>query len=179
MRRAILALLLAASAPVQARDLLVLEWADQGARRDTIALDPIYKRSLYCEMGQGPISCDMHVLMIGRGFCPLVTNIFYYKTEEGTLRAFRRGDRLEIDLVELKADTKLRITLKTDLIKQKIVDEASGVMVFRDYGDGKVHTAELAAFVKNSKGMESYPQTEEVELNCSKISVTAAKKAAK
>jgi hypothetical protein len=173
----LLASVLSAS-PVSAEELLLLEWADQGVQRDTIGNDPIYKRMLFCQPGAGPLACDMYVLAIGRQFCPLITDVLVYSTAARDLRAFRRGDNIEIDLVELKADTKLRLKLKNDNIGGKMVEQASGVMVFRPVGDEKVTTAELAGIVLNTKGMENYPQHAEVDLKCSKLSVTAAKKTA-
>lgn len=170
-------MLLVASPVAHAQNLVVLEWADQARDRTAIAGDPIYIRSLYCEDKQGPIGCDMTVVVLTRAFCPVVVQGYSFRTGANDLSARRDGDVIEVQVRDVKGVTKLRIRMITDLIGQKIVQQASGAITFHAMGDEAVRSAELIAFSKNSGGrLDKYPENLEVDLRCSKVSVTAAKK---
>ncbi len=177
-RYAVIAATLGLIAPAIAEPLS-LEWADQARDRKAIGGDPVYIRTLYCEEKQGPTACDMTVVVVSREFCPLVLQIYSFRTEANNLRAHRSGDVLNVEITDPHGVTKLRIGLMTDLIGQKIVQHASGVITFHAMGDEAVRASELIAFARNSKGMEKYPEHLEVDLHCSKVSVVAAKKDAK
>ena len=59
-----------------------------------------------------------------------------------------------------------------------IVEEESGVIVSK-FGKDRMRATELVAYVKSTKGLEATREFSDVELNCSKLSVVAAKKAGK
>ena len=185
MTRIFVAFAAAWSIAKPAAALEVLEWADHARDPKAIIGDPVYMRTLYCGDRQGSVPCTLITVRVARtslggpGGCPLLVEATEQSTEDGKLRVQRNGDTLEIEVDELKAQTRLRVRLMTDLINKKIVETASGVIVFKAMGDEPLHSTELVAYVKNSKGMEKYPEHAEVELNCSRLSVIAAKKTPK
>jgi hypothetical protein len=61
----------------------------------------------------------------------------------------------------------------------KIVKQASGVIISKPTGEDRIVATELVAFVKNSKFHEKQREQMDIEMNCSKISVVAAKEAGK
>jgi hypothetical protein len=174
----ILAALVAASVgrPAAAQDLLILEWADHARDPTSIIGDPVYKRLLSCKEAQGVVPCDLIVVAVFKGECPLHVDATAYKSGAGDLRVRRTGDTVDIEVDEVKATTRLRLALRTDSIAKKIVEEASGVMVFKPMENSRLRTAELVAYVRNSKGLEKHPEHAAVELGCSRMWVTAGKR---
>lgn len=180
VRWAVLAAILLAALPSLANaQNLVLEWADQARDRKAILGDPVYMRTLYCDAKQGAPGCTLVVVSVSRTICPLVVDNAVFMTEGENLRASRNGDSLELEFKDFRGVTKLRLGLMTDSIGQKIVQFGSGVITFNAAGDEAVRATELIAFTRNSKGLEKHPEHEAVDLNCSKLSVVAAKKAAR
>jgi hypothetical protein len=185
MTRIFVAFAAALSIAKPAAAVEVIEWADHARDPKAIIGDPVYMRTLYCGDRQGSVPCTLTTVSVtrtsfgGPGGCPLLIEATVHGTEDGKLRVQRNGDTLDIEVDELKATTRLRIRLMTDLINTKIVEMASGVMVFKAVGEEPLVSTELVAYAKNSKGMEKYPEHAEVELSCSRLSVIAAKKTPK
>jgi hypothetical protein len=81
-----------AQAGIPEADLLVLEWADQARDRNAIRGDPVFQRSLYCEGKQGPIDCDMVVVVLSRTNCPEEDRAVRVGLYVGHLRGGWRSD---------------------------------------------------------------------------------------
>jgi hypothetical protein len=101
--------------------------------------------------------------------CPLLVETSQYRTKEGTLRVHRDADTLDVEIDELANTTKFHVRLMTDLIGKKIVETASGLMVFKATGNAALRSSALVAYVMTSNGMEKYPEHIEVELDCSRF----------
>ena len=169
-----------------AHEPLAVEWADHA--KDTKALfgDPIFERALFCPQPQdGPMACRLAVVTIGHNIptsdsgCALIVQSHDYRTDEGRLKAFKRGNTIRLQLDDFAGTLTLNLEIKRTAPGLVIVEQASGVIVSKPIDGERTRATELVAFVQNTKGLEAAREWVEVDTKCSKVALIATKRTGK
>jgi len=168
--------------PFADRDVLTLEWAD----RDPEALGgAVFVRKLYCRRWEvfdvprpGSVWCSLTTITVGR-ICPFWVIAAEYRPEDG-LKVERRGDDVDIEVDQVTEVTRFNVRLHTSTKKSPHRRGRIGRSYLEAYrperADARCGTRRLRAEHQGNGGL---PRVSEVELNCSRIAVVAAKKSGK
>lgn len=159
-----------------AAENLFVEWADRPSNREWMVSDPVFQRTLSCwKEGRREI-CHLTVVTISRKFCPAVLIADSFRTDTNDLKVSRTDKAVDLEFTDLSNTWTLHLTLRGT---PSIVDQASGVVVTRaQLPQDRIRSSELVALVEGHDGFAGR-EFAEVELNCAKVAVVAAKRAPK
>jgi len=171
------AILLGFCTPSLSAQSLLLEWADRPGDPKWMAGNPVFQRTLSCWSEDRREVCQLIVVTIGHDFRPAVLIADAFRTDTDNLKISRTRNAMDIEFTD--SSNTWTIHLKLTEGTAPIVEQASGVVVTRAIlPSDQVRSSELVALVA---GRSKFPTREfaEVNLKCAKISVVAAKRAAK
>ena len=115
-------------------------------------------------------------MAIGKKSCPVVLTADVFRTETGELRVSRTNQAVNLDFKDPSNNWTLHLVIHRDSSGAPLVEQASGAVVTRaTLPNDRIRTTEIVGLVKSTPGLDMR-EFAEVELNCSKVAVVAAKR---